>query len=338
MLLFKHEKDTQKIHKIHRIYTFIAYTVEDGGEMIQLKDLYRKINICLGIVILLSGCSKGSQDGHYSLTLNHQRVQVNQNSQIDYLSYVKGNDDMKKDIQYTPIDSSKLGTYQVQYMKNNDEGGKDIQTLTIDVVRMYQNDIFNPKDIQPEIIKDPNDITVLVNKTHEIPKGWEPNDLVNVIDSHQQLRKEAAKAYQEFYQAAQSQGIKCYAISGYRSNDTQSLYWNRQVQIKGEEYASQYSAYPGRSEHQLGLAIDVSYQNTGDRLTEKVAESDIGKFIISDGYKYGFILRYPQDKVSITNYGYEPWHMRYVGKKLAKELHDSGLTLEEYTEKREQGL
>ena len=146
------------------------------------------------------------------------------------------------------------------------------------------------------------------------------------------MRKEAAEAFEAFYQAAKNQGITCYIISGYRTNDTQALYWQRQVEIYGEEYASLYSAYPGRSEHQLGLAIDISNQLTGNRLTEQVANSDIGKFIVSDGYKYGFILRYPQDKVNITNYGYEPWHMRYVGKETAEKIHQSGLTFEEYIE------
>ena len=263
------------------------------------------------------------------LKLKHQRIQLAQNSQIDYLSYISGNDD-QEDIQYNSIDSSQLGTYQVVYKKVD---SNEKQTLTIDIVKMYKNGIYSPKSIQATTIKNPEDITSLVNKTHQIPKGWIPDDLVNVIDSHQQLRKEAAQAYKEFYLAAQDKGIKCYAISGYRTNETQSLYWKRQVQIYGEEYASQYSAYPGRSEHQLGLAIDVSNQLTGDRLSEKVAQAPIGKFIVSDGYKYGFILRYPQDKVSITNYGYEPWHMRYVGKELAKKLHDTGLTLEEYMEK-----
>ncbi|MCI9094006.1 MAG: M15 family metallopeptidase [Coprobacillus sp.] len=263
------------------------------------------------------------------LKLKHQRIQLAQNSQIDYLSYISGNDD-QEDIQYNSIDSSQLGTYQVVYKKVD---SNEKQTLTIDIVKMYKNGIYSPKSIQATTIKNPEEITSLVNKTHQIPKGWIPDDLVNVIDSHQQLRKEAAQAYKEFYLAAQDKGIKCYAISGYRTNETQSLYWKRQVQIYGEEYASQYSAYPGRSEHQLGLAIDVSNQLTGDRLSEKVDQAPIGKFIVSDGYKYGFILRYPQDKVSITNYGYEPWHMRYVGKELAKKLHDTGLTLEEYMEK-----
>ncbi len=293
------------------------------------KNISRKICIYLLGIILLSGCSSMQKIEKEPLKLKHQRIQLAQNSQIDYLSYISGNND-QEDIQYNSIDSSQLGTYQVVYKKVD---SNEKQTLTIDIVKMYKNGIYSPKSIQATTIKNPEDITSLVNKTHQIPKGWIPDDLVNVIDSHQQLRKEAAQAYKEFYLAAQDKGIKCYAISGYRTNETQSLYWKRQVQIYGEEYASQYSAYPGRSEHQLGLAIDVSNQLTGDRLSEKVAQAPIGKFIVSDGYKYGFILRYPQDKVSITNYGYEPWHMRYVGKELAKKLHDTGLTLEEYMEK-----
>ncbi len=293
------------------------------------KNISRKICIYLLGIILLSGCSSMQKIEKEPLKLKHQRIQLAQNSQIDYLSYISGNDD-QEDIQYNSIDSSQLGTYQVVYKKAD---SNEKQTLTIDIVKMYENGIYSPKSIQATTIKNPEDVTSLVNKTHQIPKGWIPDDLVNVIDSHQQLRKEAAQAYKEFYLSAQDKGIKCYAISGYRTNETQSLYWKRQVQIYGEEYASQYSAYPGRSEHQLGLAIDVSNQLTGDRLSEKVAQAPIGKFIVSDGYKYGFILRYPQDKVSITNYGYEPWHMRYVGKELAKKLHDTGLTLEEYMEK-----
>lgn len=293
------------------------------------KNISRKICIYLLGIILLSGCSSMQKIEKEPLKLKHQRIQLAQNSQIDYLSYISGNDD-QEDIQYNSIDSSQLGTYQVVYKKAD---SNEKQTLTIDIVKMYENGIYSPKSIQATTIKNPEDVTSLVNKTHQIPKGWIPDDLVNVIDSHQQLRKEAAQAYKEFYLSAQDKGIKCYAISGYRTNETQSLYWKRQVQIYGEEYASQYSAYPGRSEHQLGLAIDVSNQLTGDRLSEKVAQASIGKFIVSDGYKYGFILRYPQDKVSITNYGYEPWHMRYVGKELAKKLHDTGLTLEEYMEK-----
>ena len=304
-----------------------------------MKKTSNKTKLILGVVLLLTGCHSNKTTASQtppqqtkSFTLNSDRIQVNQYETINYLDYISGD---KEDVQYTPIDTTNLGTYEVEYtLPSEDENteDQDAKTLIVDVVRTYDNEIFNPTDVIPETISNPESITALVNKTHKIPEGWVPDDLVEVAGSHQQLRQEAAQAFQEFYDAAQSQGITCYIISGYRSNETQALYWQRQVEIYGEEYASQYSAYPGRSEHQLGLAIDISNQISGDRLTEQVADSDIGKFIISDGYKYGFILRYPQDKVSITNYGYEPWHMRYVGKEAAQEIHQRGTTFEEYIE------
>lgn len=204
-------------------------------------------------------------------------------------------------------------------------------SMIVDVVTMYDK-IYSPLGITPETIEDPDDITVLVNKQYAIPEDYVPDDLVTVVDSSQQLRKEAAEAYEAFYNAAVAKGISIYSISGYRTNETQTLYWNNQVKVRGEEYASQYSAYPLRSEHQLGLAIDISYMTEGDRLSESVADSEIGQFIVSDAYKYGFILRYPEDKTNITNYGYEPWHIRYVGVELATKLYEEDLTLEEYYE------
>ena len=296
------------------------------------------IKLMLVFLLLLSGCStnkehKKSQEQsptkQKTFTLNRSRIQVNQYATINYLDYVSGNTNA---IEYNTIDTSKLGTYEVTYSLEDTttNSNQEAKTMIVDVVRTYENGIFNPTDLIPETITNPESITALVNKTHQIPSGWIPNDLVEVAGSSQQLRKEAAEAFEAFYQAAKNQGITCYIISGYRTNDTQALYWQRQVEIYGEEYASLYSAYPGRSEHQLGLAIDISNQLTGNRLTEQVANSDIGKFIVSDGYKYGFILRYPQDKVNITNYGYEPWHIRYVGKETAEKIHQSGLTFEEY--------
>lgn len=253
------------------------------------------IKLMLVFLLLLSGCStnkehKKSQEQsptkQKTFTLNSSRIQVNQYATINYLDYVSGNTDA---IEYNTIDTSKLGTYEVTYSLEDTttNSNQEAKTMIVDVVRTYENGIFNPTDLIPETITNPESITALVNKTHQIPSGWVPNDLVEVAGSSQQLRKEAAEAFEAFYQAAKNQGITCYIISGYRTNDTQALYWQRQVEIYGEEYASLYSAYPGRSEHQLGLAIDISNQLTGNRLTEQVANSDIGKFIVSDGYKYG---------------------------------------------------
>lgn len=292
--------------------------------------------LLLAGMFILTGCSREEDKTAPALKLTKTRVQVGLNSQIDYTSFIeKAVDEVDGDlisaVQYNEIDTSKLGQSQIKYTVKDESGNESIQTLTVDVVKYFKNGIYSPLNVTPDTVENPEDVTVLVNKVHAIPEGWVPDDLQPVIDNkNQKLRKEANEAYTKFYNAAKEKGIDIYSISGYRTNATQKLYWNNQVKVYGEEYASQYSAYPGRSEHQLGLAIDISYTTQGDRLSEKVATTPLGKFIVSDAYKYGFILRYQKDKVAITNYGYEPWHMRYVGVELATKLHESGLTLEEY--------
>lgn len=291
----------------------------------------------LALSLCLGGCfqSKGKDEEAPVIELSHKRVQVSVGDSIDYQSYIKNvsdnvDQDLKKKVTYNKIETSKIGKYTIVYEVKDSAGNQARQELVVDVVTMFDDDIYSPIGIEVDTVDHPEDVTVLVNKVNQIPEGWEPDDLVTVIDGTQQLRKEAAEAYNDFYKAAQNKGITLYSISGYRTQETQTRYWTNMVNVYGEEYASQYSAYPGRSEHQLGLAMDVSYTTVGDRLSEAVEDSDIGQFIISDGYKYGFILRYPKDKVAITNYGYEPWHIRYVGVDLATKLHKSGQTLEEY--------
>lgn len=286
-------------------------------------------------MILLVGCSKTTNEKPV-LEFKNSRVQISRDSEVDYLSYLltaKDNEDgdLKSKVKYKTIDSSQVGSNQIEYSLKDTDGNEVKKILKVDIVDFYENNIYSPLDVTADIVKNPEDVTVLINKVNQIPEGWKPNDLESVIDSqYMMLRKEANAAYSKFYQAAKDKGIEIYSISAYRENEKQELFWNNQVKVYGEEYASQYSAYPGRSEHQLGLAIDVSYKKTGDRLSESVATSPVGEFIESDAYKYGFILRYPKDKVAITNYGYEPWHIRYVGVDLATKLHKEKLTLEEY--------
>ena len=294
------------------------------------------LSFILAGLLLLSGCAKEEDKTAPTLELTKSRVNVAVNSTFDYQSFIQKaidevDGELVSEVKYNEIDTSKIGKQEVQYTLKDKSGNEVQQKLIVDVVKYYKNNVFSPLNVEPDTVENPEDITVLVNKLHQIPKGWVPDDLEPTIDNkNQKLRKEANAAYTKFYNDAKAKGIDIYSISGYRTNDTQTLYWNNQVKVYGEEYASQYSAYPGRSEHQLGLAIDVSYTTQGNRLSEKVATSPIGKFIVSDAYKYGFILRYPKDKVAITNYGYEPWHLRYVGVELATKLHESGQTLEEY--------
>ena len=278
----------------------------------------RKIIGFITIFLILPGCQEKDQEAPV-LLLNKSRVQIALNTSFDYLQYVekaydRQDGDVTDQISYNEIDTSSVGKKTVHY-KVTDQAGNQSQ-----------------KDLIVDIVEKPDDVTVLVNKLHEIPKGWKPDDLEDVIDCHQQLRHEANEAYTKFYQAAKAKGIAIYTISGYREPETQQLYWDNSVKVFGEEHAIQYNAYPRRSEHELGLSVDISYTTEGNRLSEKVADSALGNFIKSYAYKYGFILRYPQDKVRITGYSYEPWHIRYVGVDLATKLHNENITLEEYYE------
>lgn len=112
-------------------------------------------------------------------------------------------------------------------------------------------------------------------------------------------------------------------ISGYRSYDYQTSLYNNYVAIDGEDAANRYSAKPGYSEHQTGLAFDIG------ELNYQFGETPAGIWLAQHAHEYGFIIRYPQGKENVTGYMYEPWHVRYLGDQ-ASSVYASGLTLEEY--------
>ena len=173
-----------------------------------------------------------------------------------------------------------------------------------------------------------NDLTILVNKYHKLPDDYEPNDLVALSYNSgytYTLRREAATAYEELVSAALLDNVIIYPFSAYRSYNTQNKLYNNYVARDGVKAADTYSARPGFSEHQLGLAIDVRSNTLLDNLTEKDYE-----WMLSNSYKYGFIVRYPKGCQHITQFMEEPWHLRYLGVELATKVHNSGLTYDEY--------
>ena len=196
------------------------------------------------------------------------------------------------------------------------------------------------KETGLHVVDNPESIEVYVNKQRKLPDGYEPPDLVVPDVRHRyesghmetHMRKEAAAALEELFAAAEKSGFDLMTISGYRSFDRQTVIYNNQVQAKGKEYADQYSAYPGTSEHQTGLTMDVRYADDSkeSKLDESFGETDTGKWLAAHAHEYGFIIRYPKGKEAITGYSYEPWHIRYIGKPLAEELFEHHLTLEEH--------
>jgi len=180
--------------------------------------------------------------------------------------------------------------------------------------------------------------TQLINRDYPLPEDYEPDDLVvpdvnfsfNGVNDKRKLRKKAANALETLFEAAEEDNVYLYGVSGYRSYNRQSQIYNNNLITKGSEYTNKYSAIPGTSEHQAGLAIDLSAKSVGLGLTSRFGTSDEGKWLKKNAWKYGWILRYEETATDITGYAYEPWHIRYVGKKVAKILHRDNICLEEY--------
>ncbi|OWA35184.1 peptidase M15 [Saccharibacillus sp. O16] len=188
------------------------------------------------------------------------------------------------------------------------------------------------------VVTNPTSMQVVVNKQRYLPDGYEPSDLVvpnvpfsfgGVIEkSH--MRKEAADALEQLFAGAKEQGIDLYAVSGYRSYKRQKSIYDNNVATRGEAEAAKVSAAPGTSEHQTGLAMDVSALSVNNELEQSFGDTKEGQWLADHAQEYGFIVHYLKGKEEQTGYSYEPWHIRYVGKDLAKAVHDSGLSLDEY--------
>ncbi|MCK8825845.1 M15 family metallopeptidase [Fuchsiella alkaliacetigena] len=179
---------------------------------------------------------------------------------------------------------------------------------------------------------------VLVNKEQGLAPDFIPPDLI-VVDipfpfaensSRKKMRWEAAWMLENLFKQAEKEGIDLVGVSGYRSYQRQEEIFKQQVLLRGVEEAKRVSAKPGHSEHQTGLAMDLSTAELNYRLSEEFAQTEAGRWLAEVAPYYGFIIRYPEDKEHITGYRYEPWHIRYVGIEEALEITKKGITLEEY--------
>jgi zinc D-Ala-D-Ala carboxypeptidase len=193
----------------------------------------------------------------------------------------------------------------------------------------------NKEEIQ--VVAKPYAIAVLVNKQNKLPDSYLPKDLVYtkipfiISESERtELRKEAADAIEKLFMGAKEQGIHLLGVSAYRSHLSQVALFNSYVKRDGYEKARTYSALPGTSEHETGLSIDVTEGDGRCSASDCFGYSKEAKWLEDHAAEYGYIIRYPKGKESITGYKYEPWHLRYVGKAIAKEVTDRGITLEEY--------
>ena len=182
-----------------------------------------------------------------------------------------------------------------------------------------------------------DDMRVLVDRSHPLPPGYTPEDLVSLQSyrvpvlgsSEVRLRHEATVQLKDLVSAAAADGEELVVASGYRSYADQEVLYGRLKSLYGSE-ADLISAHPGHSQHQLGTAVDFTNAKVNYQVWEPFGYATASQWLYSHAHEYGFVLAYPSGHESDTGYKWEPWHYRYVGTENAKRLAESGMILQEF--------
>ncbi len=254
------------------------------------------------------------------------------NFSIQDTIYVVNNNFYNKDIEYNEdiialmkeqyYINENLNRY-IEYKKNNDLDNYDV-ILNVNCNLDY--DFYTnttPADLSKGTL-------ILVNKFNYLDKNYVPENMVTIESKYgvnQPLVSEVYEKYKLMWEDASNNGLSLYINSPYRSYNTQNYLYNNYGKRDGYTLADTYSARPGYSEHQTGLAFDVTSRTTN---FDTFASSKEYEWLQDNAYKYGFILRYPKGKEYITGYQYESWHYRYVGIEVATKIKELNITYEEY--------
>jgi hypothetical protein len=330
-----------------------AVKVEKGKLISKKEDLdTSKIGV-QNIKVTVEDENGNKKDYEYTVTVIDKRkptityskkLTTTQGTKINLLNGVSVKDDSMEELKVNvegEYDFNKVGTYTLYYVAEDSSGNKAREefTLTVkekpapaptpsntanNVCEPVQDGTFTTSNGHSGVTK--NGITyidgfMIANKTYSLPSSYGPGGLTG----------ETNAAANEMFAAAKAAGYNMWAQSGFRSYDTQKRLYNNYVSQRGKSAADTFSARPGHSEHQTGLAFDVCA--TGKAcINSGFDNTPEAKWLSENAYKYGFILRYPSGKTNETGYKYESWHFRYVGVELATKLYNGGnwITLEDY--------
>lgn len=308
-------------------------TIETKEEKIDTSKLgNQKIEI-----ILKNKYGKKTTDSFYIQIVDlekpvityNKNLQTEKGTEIDLLKNVTASDNSKEDVKVFvegKYDFKTAGEYKIYYVAS-DSSGNEIKEEAILKVNEKKVVGTNNKEVNTTfttskgfkgVVK--NGVTyidgiLIANKTYSLPSSYGSG-----------LTKETLSAFEKMKSAAKKDGLTLYIASGFRSYARQKTIYNNYVSRDGRKAADTYSARAGYSEHQTGLAFDLNNVSSAFDNTKEA------KWLSSNCYKYGFILRYPKGKENETGYIYESWHFRYVGEELAKKLYNDGnwITLESY--------
>lgn len=283
---------------------------------------------CFLMILTASGCSdQNHQNGQSTTSQETKKIIDSKIPRKTVTDQPQSYGLQTKDMAESPSKSGQQeDNQQPDYQKNEDADQSQQQP--------------NRKKNEVQIVAEPESIPVLVNKQNKLPDSYNPKDLTYTqipftfteMTEKRKMRREAAYAIEQLFQDAVEQGIHLLGVSAYRSHSAQVALFHYYVNRDGYQEARTYSALPGTSEHETGLAIDVTGENGKCAAQDCFGQTKEAAWVQEHAFEYGFIIRYPKGKETITGYKYEPWHLRYVGKSIAKEIMTKGITLEEYNQ------
>ncbi len=282
-----------------------------------MKRIFKISAILFCAVFVLSGC-KGTGKASYS----DNSLNINIGSEESISQEPSGDESSDENVSSKDAsskDASSRGT-QSENASSQEKPEENTSSDTFPAPAVKGGTVIGTTSKGYEI-KVKNGITyingvLIVNKTYALPGNYNPG-----------LQSLSNKAFNKMKAAAKKDGISIWISSGFRSYKSQKSLYESYCNRDGAAAADRYSARPGHSEHQSGLAIDV---NSGSTAAYETTYKKVGEWLKEHCFEYGFIIRYPEGKESITGYKSEPWHIRYVGTDLALLLKESGQTLEEY--------
>ncbi len=320
--LIKKVKNGEVITKKEKIDT--SKTGKQKGK-IKIKNYFHKIKSYSYTIEIV--------DKEAPVIVFNPTISTEERTECDLLAGVSVSDNSKEEIQVTVegnYDFQTPGTYELEYVAKDSSGNEKREKFTLNVTEKVvivkpvegqkaPDREFTTSNGHKGTVKDGItyiDGIMIANKTYALPSSYDPGDIIGYV----------WEAFKEMQAGGSAEGAYFDLCSGYRSYNYQKGLYNRYVNQDGKAEADTYSARPGHSEHQTGLAMDIG------KVDRNYGEEYGGIWLANNAWKYGFILRYPYGKTGETGYIYEPWHFRYVGKDLAKTLYNNGdwITLETY--------
>lgn len=320
----------------------LNYAKETGDDLMSLFSYvnYEKRYPYLKIEEVISSINE-----YQTVILPNLKEKGFESSQVEQLFYQFGLADLKSLMETTlnpdqafelmtasSFDSSSFALY--------DEVLSQDKNYSVTYALQYAKYPNVKSNFYQDIVETPNanSLFVLVNKNYRLNESYTPTDFVPVdvpLSEYSQvntnyLRRDAADATELLFAKAKEAGYDLTLRTGYISYEIQKNLYNQDVYEVGYEYADQFNSRPGHSEHQTGLAIDITTPSINNELSIEFAKTEEGKWVLEHAREFGFIIRYPENREEEVGYSYEPYHLRYVGVEAATEIYENDWTLEDY--------